>query len=973
MEQLEDVIDRLRKFDEQRREAARFREDGSGILLQSFSHPSANADRWPPHDDEQILEKAEVLKALLASPSTQSTAEVNTLTHALEKVGRDQALRDLPDHVPVLRAAKALCALAASPNSAFSESVMYFMYTIVREIFVVGPPGWSVGGAGAGDDLSPNGFVTWQCVRAVTDFQCALHQTAKLIREIETLVTSSETYRHAYAGGAADEMPRETDPWQWVDEQRLVLSFTTSVQLLRANIALKLDSLAELDKGGKEAVVSFIRAVRNDLKKDIHTHHKEFKAAEEQVNAHREAEHAYESVDPAVRYRIRWSGTAHTIAHQTVKDAVAYAARAHAALEGSPDPKELGILAKEFTKAAEHFDALLRAINAHVSRSLDTQLAAAALSGARLQWDPGEMAFAAAAYVETSPVDERVRRAAGHLLDIMGESGVFPLGSPVRTTRHQYTLHAQNAEVIRALAVILEKADTVRFDPVHAERMLAYLSGGAMLSGWISGMEHVGPRSRRVTAAAVLALARVNRMLDERINTEVFRFFSVKRVKEIRIPPLRDLFYPDYGLVYVSRPPADEPTPGGSEVATGDAAPAAHSPKVRDWKKLEKEMRETHGIYRRQSVAVVLERMRAHVCHAPVKSADETFSLVLHGPPGTGKTTLVESLAKTCGVPLVEVTPSDIILAGAERMEARARAVFEALSLLTRAVILFDEFDPVIARRVPEDLSPSVFSFLTPGMLPKLKKLHDRAEARSVAYVLVTNLIGKLDEAAIREGRFDLRMGIYPPDVLSRYGRLREVAQRYAREQTPPKEQPSDDRIRAIVRESWSGSMTTMGKPGWFSAARGDHDLRPGNAFGYIFDKSVADVPEPPREARLHLPVLPRDPEKRLKKCRRDKEEEVPPNRCCDEAEAGEEDHATREYMEWAWVVCWDHKLANSGAAPTEEGSAPGASGKPVPDKEEGPIVPGIPARAPSPTDLKKCFCEALKALWNPPTPAELD
>lgn len=84
----------------------------------------------------------------------------------------------------------------------------------------------------------------------------------------------------------------------------------------------------------------------------------------------------------------------------------------------------------------------------------------------------------------------------------------------------------------------------------------------------------------------------------------------------------------------------------------------------------------------------------------------------------------------------MEVTPSDIIVGGAEAIERRAKTVFEALSLLTRVVILFDEFDPVLWRRKPDKGVPiSVFEFLTPGMLPKLKDLNRAAKKRSLCAV----------------------------------------------------------------------------------------------------------------------------------------------------------------------------------------------------------------------------------------------
>jgi hypothetical protein len=152
---------------------------------------------------------------------------------------------------------------------------------------------------------------------------------------------------------------------------------------------------------------------------------------------------------------------------------------------------------------------------------------------------------------------------------------------------------------------------------------------------------------------------------------------------------------------------------------------------------------------------------------------DGKFSAVLYGPPGTGKTTLLQAVAKSADVPFVEVTPSDIIVAGGEQVEARARVVFEALSLLTRSVILFDEFEPVVGRRTAGGAQPSsVFAFLTPGMLPKLKKLHDRATKQRVAYALATNLLVDVDPAARRPGRFDLEIAVLHADVLSRMGRF---------------------------------------------------------------------------------------------------------------------------------------------------------------------------------------------------------
>ena len=130
----------------------------------------------------------------------------------------------------------------------------------------------------------------------------------------------------------------------------------------------------------------------------------------------------------------------------------------------------------------------------------------------------------------------------------------------------------------------------------------------------------------------------------------------------------------------------------------------------------------------------------------------ECYSLLLYGPAGTGKTMLIESLAASSGANLVEITPSDFLVEGEALIERRARNVFQCLSYLTRTVILFDEFDPMILSRELRSKDGNkldVFAFVTPGMLPKLKWLNENAKKRNVAFCLITNRIGTLDEAEI--------------------------------------------------------------------------------------------------------------------------------------------------------------------------------------------------------------------------------
>lgn len=343
------------------------------------------------------------------------------------------------------------------------------------------------------------------------------------------------------------------------------------------------------------------------------------------------------------------------------------------------------------------------------------------------------------------------------------------------------------------------------------------------------------------TADTVRSLALINQMLDEQINARVLYHFFVKHPEDLeKAPNLDTFFYPDYGLRQGSK-----------------------------------------SIGRNDSIALILQKIRAHVVGQ--QDSNTLCSLVLYGPQGTGKTTIAEALASSCQVPLVEVTPSDLLVGGAEGVERRARTVFEALSLLTRVVILFDEFDPVLWKRKPSgDRPSSIFGFLTASMLPKLKTLYKTAGKRSVAYMLITNLIDSLDEPTVRKGRFDDKLGIYPPDVLSRAGRFLSEADALLSENDPLKDLPNDEisknRLKEIVGELSSGAgMEGLNRKGYFR--------RPDNK-------------ELPKDSTpLHYYLWGGE-----------KPEQLKPDAQL-QGVNGEGSEALREYQEWAWVAIWDKRF----------------------------------------------------------------
>ncbi len=195
-------------------------------------------------------------------------------------------------------------------------------------------------------------------------------------------------------------------------------------------------------------------------------------------------------------------------------------------------------------------------------------------------------------------------------------------------------------------------------------------------------------------------------------------------------------------------------------------------------------------------------------------------------------------------------------------------------------------------RRRCNSTERSVFTFLTPGMLPKLKDLRRCAKKRSFAFALCTNLIGGLDPAAVREGRFDEKLGIYPPDPLSRAGRLLSQMDAYLDEEDVKaigllRPDNVQQRVLDVVKSTDGSAMEALAKAGWFKAPKpsdatglkGNRLAPPLQPFAYLLNVvDGATCKKVPREANLKDPV-------------------------------GEGPTAILEFVQWSWIKQSDENL----------------------------------------------------------------
>jgi transitional endoplasmic reticulum ATPase len=150
------------------------------------------------------------------------------------------------------------------------------------------------------------------------------------------------------------------------------------------------------------------------------------------------------------------------------------------------------------------------------------------------------------------------------------------------------------------------------------------------------------------------------------------------------------------------------------------------------------------------------------------KAAASRNGILLHGEPGNGKTIFAEALAGELKLPILKLTHSDVASRWVGERTEKIKAAFDQAIRSQPCVFFIDEIDSFIpdrsgaATQTKED-TDVVNSLLT--LLVDIRK-------HKVVVMAATNYMDRLDGAAVREGRFDFKVEITPPDEEARVGFL---------------------------------------------------------------------------------------------------------------------------------------------------------------------------------------------------------
>ena len=129
--------------------------------------------------------------------------------------------------------------------------------------------------------------------------------------------------------------------------------------------------------------------------------------------------------------------------------------------------------------------------------------------------------------------------------------------------------------------------------------------------------------------------------------------------------------------------------------------------------------------------------------------------ILLHGPPGSAKTTLVHAVATATGASFLCATPAQVMSSYVGEAERTVRAIFEQARRSTPAIVFFDEIDGIVhSRSATGDGCGGVQQRLLTTLLNEMDGI-DRVAGGGVLVVATTNRLDIIDQALLRPGRFD--------------------------------------------------------------------------------------------------------------------------------------------------------------------------------------------------------------------------
>lgn len=140
--------------------------------------------------------------------------------------------------------------------------------------------------------------------------------------------------------------------------------------------------------------------------------------------------------------------------------------------------------------------------------------------------------------------------------------------------------------------------------------------------------------------------------------------------------------------------------------------------------------------------------------------------ILLYGLPGTGKTMFAEAASNELNALFIPIKCSDIKSKWYGESEQKIKSIFAKARKAERAIIFFDEFETIGAKRENDDNNGN--NSLVTEILAEMQGVGSSKIKSTIMVIAATNKPWAIDSAFMRPGRFDEKIYIPLPDKTAR-------------------------------------------------------------------------------------------------------------------------------------------------------------------------------------------------------------
>ncbi|KAK8862945.1 ribosome biogenesis ATPase-like protein RIX7 [Apiospora arundinis] len=170
--------------------------------------------------------------------------------------------------------------------------------------------------------------------------------------------------------------------------------------------------------------------------------------------------------------------------------------------------------------------------------------------------------------------------------------------------------------------------------------------------------------------------------------------------------------------------------------------------------------------------------VRASKWMEKAKGAEPTRGVLLHGPPGCGKTVLANTFAAELGIPFIPVSAPSLVAGMSGESEKQIRNLYEEAKSLAPCLVFIDEIDAIMGKR--DNAQREMEKRIVAQMLTCMDELSlEKTGGKAVVTIAATNRPDSIDPALRRAGRFNLEINIGVPNELSRIQIFKALTKNY--------------------------------------------------------------------------------------------------------------------------------------------------------------------------------------------------